>query len=84
MQSHPTSHPQYRKGKKDIHKIWLMFTKDTHSKPNEQLFPKRVVSKLPKLKIAVTSIFTYFLFYITKQNKPGSIMGKCYLNDYIA
>ena len=30
IQSHPTSHPQYQKGKKDTHKIWLMPTKDTH------------------------------------------------------
>ena len=37
MQSNPASHPQNQKGKKNTH------MKDTHSKPNEQLFPIQVV-----------------------------------------
>ena len=60
------------------------FTKDTHSKPNDQFFPKQMVIQLPYLKTAVTPNFTYFLFSITKQNKIGSILGICYSGDHIA
>ena len=33
MQSNPTSYPQNQKKKKDIHKSWQMFTKDTQGQP---------------------------------------------------
>ena len=36
------------------------------------------------MQTAATSIFTYFLFYITKQNKTGSIKSNCYSTDHIA
>ena len=29
-------------------------------------------------------MFTYFLFYITKQNKTESIMGNCYSIGHVA
>ena len=35
---------------------WQQFTKGTHGKPNEQLFPKQVVIQLPKLTKYVTNI----------------------------
>ena len=28
---------------------WQQFTKDSHDKPNEQLFPRQVVIQLPKI-----------------------------------
>ena len=59
-------------------------SKDTLGKLNEQLVPKQVSMQLPQLKTAATSIFTYFLFDITKQNEIGSIMGNCYSLDHIA
>ena len=36
------------------------------------------------MKTVATSIFTYFLFQITKQKQTGSIIGNCYLIDHIA
>ena len=47
-------------------------------------FPRTGVIQQPYLKTVVTSSFTYFLFWITKQNKTGSIMGSCYSGDHNA
>ena len=47
-------------------------------------FPKQMFIQLPYLKTAATSMFTYFLFLTTKQNKTGSIMGNCYSTNHIA
>ena len=43
--SNPTSHGQNHRGKKHRHKL-ITLTKDTHGKPNEQLFPKQMVIHL--------------------------------------
>ena len=41
------------KTKREITKYinWQQFTKGTHTKPNEQLFPRQVVIQLPKLNL---------------------------------
>ena len=65
IQSCPTSDPQNQKGKKDTytHKNWQTFTKDKHSKPNEQLFSKQ----------AVIQLFYSILFYpITLEGRRGT------------
>ena len=46
-------------------------------------FPN-VVIQLPWSKTAVISILPIFLFWITKQNKTGSIMGSCNSGAHIA
>ena len=65
-------------------KLIKKITKDTHSKPNEQLFPKQVVIQLPCLKTAATSIFYlfYILNYIPEQNRKHD--GQLLFIDHIA
>ena len=46
-----------------------MITKDTHSKPNEQLFPKQMVILESQLKTAVTSTFTFFIIKLQNRTK---------------
>ena len=47
---------------------------DTHSKANEQLFPKQVVIQLPQRKTAATTFFKLFsiLNYELEQNKNNN------------
>ena len=48
IQSDPTSCPQnQRETTKYIN--WQQFMKGTRGKPNEQLFPRQVVTQLPKI-----------------------------------
>ena len=59
------------------------FTRDTHGKPNKQLFPKHVVIQLPNGK-QKQHLITYSLLQITKENKTGTIMDSYYSGDHIA
>ena len=52
--------------------------KNTHNKPNEQLFPKQVDMQLPKFKTAETSMFLPIFVLKLQNNKIESRMGSFY------
>ena len=84
IQSHPTSHPQHQRKRRTHTKFDLRPRKTRTVIRMNNSFPNRSSFSYPDWKTAATSIFTYFLFQITKQNTTGSIMGNWYSADHIA
>ena len=52
----------------------IMFTKDTHSKPNEQFFPKQEVIQLPNWKQQLHLIYLFsILNFKTELNRIHTV-----------